>query len=110
MNNFATSLVEVEILLNQLEPKYKNKIPSSFWKYIQENKDKNYKFTINFNKPLEKQNLLPDTIAILTYINIEYLLNERQKNFFKQLLLEDEKIAESKKKEKYSTDIFNKKI
>ena len=88
-------------------------LEDAFMKLIddtQENKDKNYKFTINFNKPLEKQNLLPDTIAILTYINIEYLLNEKQKNFFKQLLLEDEKIAESKKKEKYSTDIFNKKI
>lgn len=108
MSNLSNSLVEVEILLNQLAPEYKSKIPNSFWEYIQENKDKNYKFNIDFNKPLEKQNLLPDTISILTYVNIEYLLNEEQRKFFKQLLSEDAKIAELKKKEKYNIDIFKK--
>lgn len=109
MNNFSKSLVEADVLLNQLEPEYKDKIPNSFWKYIQENKDKNYKFYIDFSKNLENQNIMPDTIAILTYVNIEYLLNEEQKKVFNQMLQEDEKISELKKKEKYSIDIFNKK-
>lgn len=109
MNNFSRSLAEADVLLNQLEPEYKDKIPNSFWKYIQENKDKNYKFYIDFSKNLENQNIMPDTIAILTYVNIEYLLNEEQKKVFNQMLQEDERISELKKKEKYSIDIFNKK-
>ena len=109
MSNFTKSLVEAEVLLNQLEPKYKNKIPNSFWKYIQENKDKNYQFYIDFSKTLENQNIMSDTVAILTYVNIEYLLNEEQKKFFKQMLIKNEEIAELKKKEKYSIDIFNEK-
>lgn len=109
MSNFTKSLVEAEVLLNQLEPKYKNKIPNSFWKYVQENKDKNYQFYIDFSKTLENQNIMSDTVAILTYVNIEYLLNEEQKKFFKQMLIKNEEIAESKKKEKYSIDIFNEK-
>ena len=39
---------------------------------------------------------------------MEYLLNEEQRKFFKQLLSEDAKIAELKKKEKYNIDIFKK--
>ncbi len=109
MNNFSKSLVEADVLLNQLEREYKDKIPNSFWKYIQENKDKNYKFYIDFSKNLENQNIMPDTIAILTYVNIEYLLNEEQNKVFNQMLQEDEKISELRKKEKYSIDIFNKK-
>lgn len=109
MSNFTKSLVEAEVLLNQLEPKYKNKIPNSFWKYVQENKDKNYQFYIDFSKTLENQYIMSDTVAILTYVNIEYLLNEEQKKFFKQMLIKNEEIAESKKKEKYSIDIFNEK-
>lgn len=109
MSNFTKSLVEAEVLLNQLEPKYKNKIPNSFWKYIQENKDKNYQFYIDFSKTLENQNIMSDTVAILTYVNIEYLLNEEQKKIFKQMLIKNEEIAELKKKEKYSIDIFNEK-
>lgn len=109
MSNFTKSLVEAEVLLNQLESKYKDKIPNSFWMYIQENKDKNYQFNIDFSKTLENQCVMPATIAILTYVNMEYLLNNEQKKFFNYIIMEDEKKAELKKKEKYNIDIFNEK-
>ncbi len=109
MSNFSKSLVEAEVLLNQLDLKYKDKIPNSFWMYIKENKDKNYQFYIDFNKTLENQSIMSDTIAILTYVNIEYLLSDKQKNYFKQIIIEEQKIAELKKKEKYSIDVFEKK-
>lgn len=108
MNNFYKGLVEVESLLNQLDAKYKDKIPYSFWNFINENKDPNYKFNIDFSKTLEEQSLLPDTIAILTYINIKYLLSDEQKSIFNRILLKDTAIAELKKKEIYNIDIFNK--
>lgn len=109
MSNFSKSLVEAEVLLNQLDLKYKDKIPNSFWMYIKENKDKNYQFYIDFNKTLENQSIMSETIAILTYVNIEYLLNDKQKKYFKQIIIEEQKIEELKKKEKYSIDIFEKK-
>ncbi len=63
----------------------------------------------NFSKTLENQSIMSETIAILTYVNIEYLLNDKQKNYFKQIIIEEQKIEELKKKEKYSIDTFEKK-
>lgn len=51
-----------------------------------------------------------DTISILTYINIEYLLDEEQKKEMLNLLRKDEAIAEQEKARLYnSNDIFKNK-
>ena len=50
------------------------------------------------------QTLNIDTVAILTYINMEYLLNKKQKQDIKQLLRKDEAILEKKKREMYNPD------
>ena len=100
-------LVEVEAVLERLEDKYKKKIPSEIWEYIKQNKDTTYDFGFDDNKPLENQKLNIDTIAMLTYINMEYLLDEEQKKEMLRLLREDEAFAEEKKKEQYKTeDLF----
>lgn len=50
------------------------------------------------------QTLNIDTVAILTYINMEYLLNKKQKQHIKQILRKDEVILEKKKREMYNPD------
>ena len=50
------------------------------------------------------QTLDIDTVAILTYINMEYLLNKKQKQHIKQILRKDEVILEKKKREMYNPD------
>ena len=97
-------LVEVETILEKLDTNYKNKIPNELWEYIKQNKDKSYSFYYDENTSLINQKLNTDTVALLTYINMEYLLNENQKKDIKQILTNDEAISEQMKKELYNPD------
>lgn len=107
MNNLSKRFTEVEYILKKLDISNKQKIPKGIWEYIEENKDKKYIVNYDEDKNLEEQNLNIDTIAILTYLNIEYLLDENQRKEMTELLRNDEIIAEQKKSKKYnSKDLF----
>ena len=80
MKEMNKRLCEVEYILSKLEKYYQEKIPKEIWQFINENKDKTYVYNYDDNKKLIDNNIHIDTIAILTYINIQYLLNEEQKN------------------------------
>ena len=97
-------LVEVEDILQKLDSTYKDKIPKEIWKYIRQNKDNDYSFSYNEKEPLMNQPLNIDTVAILTYINMEYLLDKKQKQDTIELLKKDEIFLEKKKREKYNPD------
>lgn len=110
MEDIRKRLVEVEYILKKLDDEYIRKIPKEIWDYIEENKDKNYIYNYDESKTLAQQKLSIDTISILTYINMEYLLDEKDKKEMEELLRKDYIIAEEKKKEKYnSDDIFKNK-
>ena len=79
MKDLNKRLVEVEYILKKMDNEYIRKIPQKIWDYIEENKDNNYVFSYDENKSLVEQKLNGDTISILTYINTEYLLDEKQK-------------------------------
>lgn len=49
-----------------------------------------------------------DTISILTYINIEYLLDEKQKMEMIEFLRKDEAIAEQEKAKLYNPEDLSK--
>ena len=104
MEDLNKRLVEVEYILKKLDDEYIKKIPQEIWDYIEENKDKNYIFNYDKNKTLVEQNLSIDTISILTYINMEYLLGEEQKKEMIEFLRKDEMIAEQEKAKLYNTD------
>ena len=108
MEEINKRLVEVDCILKKLDDEYINKIPQEVWDFITENKDENYVFKYDDNKTLAEQNLSIDTISILTYINMEYLLEEEAKRELLTLLKNDEMIAEQKKRKKYNPDdLFN---
>lgn len=110
MEEINKRLVEVECILKMLDNKYITKIPQEVWNYIDENKDKDYIFKYDNNRTLNEQNLNIDTISILTYINIEYLLEDDEKRELLTLLRNDEIIAEQDKRKKYNPDdLFNNK-
>lgn len=104
MEDLNKRLVEVEYILKKLDDEYIKKIPQEIWDYIEEKKDKNYIFNYDENKTLVEQNLSIDTISILTYINMEYLLGEEQKRKMIEFLRKDEMIAEQEKAKLYNTD------
>ncbi len=109
MEKINKRLCEVEYILNKLEKSYQGKIPKEIWQFINENKDKTYIYNCDDNKKLIDNNIHIDTIAILTYINIQYLLNEEQKKLINNKLLNDNSIFENNMREKYNPDNLFKK-
>ena len=97
-------LVETYEVLMKLPDEDRNKIPQNVIQKIRNNMDKNYKWKYDETKELSEQGLSRDTIAILSYINTEYLLNEEQKNVMKQIYMNNEMMAE-REKGKYNSEI-----
>lgn len=85
MIDYSKRLVEVDVILKHLSKSDYDKIPEEIKIVIRENKDKEYEWKYDKTKKLKEQNVSDDTIAILSYINMEYLLNDEQKEFVGKL-------------------------
>lgn len=85
MIDYSKRLVEVDEVLKHLSEGYYKKIPEEIVEVIKQNKDKNYTWNYDTSKKLKDQDLSDDTIAILSYINMEFLLNNEQKDFVNRL-------------------------
>ena len=85
MTDLAKRLVEVDEVLKYLSIENLKKIPDDIKKIIREYKDNEYTWVYDENKELKDQNLPRDTIAILSYLNMEYLLNEEQREFMDKI-------------------------
>lgn len=83
-------LVEVDTILNYLSQENYAKIPQEIIKAIKENMDKDYTWEYDESKELEDQDLNRDTVAMLAYINTEYLLNDEQKAYMEKMYQENE--------------------
>ena len=84
MIGYKKRLVEVDEVLEHLSEENLSKIPLEIRQAIKENKDKNYVWKYDETKELKDQGLSKDTIAILAYLNSEYLLNEEQKKIIEE--------------------------
>lgn len=104
MQEYSKRLVEVDEVLNHLTINEYSKIPFDIIKIIKENKDTEYKWSFNENKRITEQNLNRDTIAILSYINMEYLLNQEQREFMKKVHESNQKKLEEEKRLLYNPD------
>lgn len=107
MKEYNKKLVEVDEILKHLSQENYNKIPEEIKVAIAENRDKEYKWTYDDTKKLKEQDVSDDTIAILSYINMEYLLDEEQKKFVESLHEQNEK--KTINNTNYNVDIFNNK-
>jgi len=76
--NFAKALVEVDEILKYLVDYERKKIPNEVFEFIAKNKDQNYKWELDKNKKFNEQNLMEETLGILAYINMKYLLTNEQ--------------------------------
>ena len=109
MSDYNKRLVEVDEVLKYLSKENLEKIPEDIRKLIKENKDINYIWHYDETKTLKEQGLNRDTIAFLSYLNMEYLLDEKQKSFIEQLhRLNEQKIEEQKQKSYANKDLFKK--
>lgn len=89
--NLGRCLVEVEEVLRYLKEEDRQKIPKDIWEFILRNKDKKYKWEIDKSKPLKEQKLSTETLAILAYINTEFLLDDEKKELMKKIYFLNDK-------------------
>ena len=90
MVDYNKRLVEVDEILNYLSEEDLLKIPEDVRNMIKANKDNSYSWNYDESKPLENQDVSHDTFAILAYLNMEYLLNENQKDLMYNILNEND--------------------
>ena len=102
-------LVELDEVLEHLSYENLNKIPTEIRKAIKQEKDNEYFWKYDKTKTLGEQNLNRKTIAMLSYLNMEYLLNEKQKDAMKKIHDQYEKMNEEELREKYNPDNLFKK-
>ena len=111
MEELSQRLVEVECVLNKMNEQKIKKIPQEVWEFLNKNKDINYNFKYDDSKSITENNLHIDTISLLTYINMNFLLDAEAKKEMISLLNEDEIIAEEQRRKQYNPDsIFKNRI
>lgn len=107
---YEKCLVEVDEVLNHLSKEELNKIPEDVLKGIKKHKDKEYMWKYDESKRLEEQTFDRNTIVILSYINMEYLLSKEQKDLMEKLHELNEQNFANEIQEKYdSKDLFKNK-
>ena len=110
MIDYNKRLAEVDEILSYLSEEDLNKIPEDIRQVIKENKDKDYVWNYDESKELKEQGLCRDTIIILSYLNMEYLLNEKQKEIMRQIHEVNERKEEEKRIKQYPIeDLFKEK-
>ncbi len=92
---YSNALAEVDYILEFTSKSILKKIPKSFIKFIKNNKNKDYKVSINKDIPITKQPLKDETRAIMSLIYRSYLCTDNQK---KRLKIDD--MVEMKKQKK----------
>ena len=100
---YENCLVQLDEILKYLSDENLQKIPNEIKEFIKSEKDKNYLWKYDESKALNEQNLDRKTIVILSYLNMEYLLNTKQKEFIKR---NHDFNEEKLEKEKQESNIF----
>lgn len=73
--NYRNALREVYDILKNTDEDLILKIPQKFLDFIKENMNQEYISNIDYNVEIDKQNLLPETEAILAQIYNSYWSN-----------------------------------
>ena len=111
MEDIKMAYCEVDIILEQMEEEYVNKVPSELRKLFKEQKRMDYSPEIKADIPLADQNLMRKTIAILAMLNLNYWCeDEKEKQELIRMYSENDRKREEELREKYNPDnLFKKK-
>lgn len=102
---------EIDEFLNLLDEEQRNKIPKKLRAFFKEEKDNSYHKNIDANIEIEKQNLKEETLALIAFLNLQYLCdNKEEKERLQQIYAQNERVYQEMLHEKYDpTTIFKKK-
>ena len=100
---YAKCLVQLSEVMNRLGKEYLEKIPQDLRNSVAEQMDKSYTWNYDETKELNEQKLDRKTIAMLSCLNMKYLLNEEQKKLMDEYHRANEKRALKIKQENYNS-------
>ena len=104
---YKNAFKEVYDILGNTENELLEKIPIKFMDFIKDNMNVNFKSNIRFDEPIDKQQLLTETEAILSLIYRSYWATEAEKQEFAMRDQENFFEIEKKKKNEYQgKDIY----
>ncbi|MCM1230598.1 MAG: hypothetical protein NC489_10730 [Ruminococcus flavefaciens] len=78
--NYPKSYTEVLELLKYFDEESLAKIPKEMIEVFENNCDRDYDFHLDLNKPLDEQNLLQETRALIAVIYIDYLASPEERD------------------------------
>lgn len=103
MENVAYA--EIIEILNNIEEKYKEKLPNKLIDFFKENSAKNYEEHILKNISLNEQKLQKETIDILAMLTLNYWCNsEEEKAELMSMYSDNELKYQEELREKYNPD------
>ena len=109
-NEYAKAYTEVLTILKEIPKDEYEKIPNEEIQYYIDNCDKDYKFKIDKNIPLNMQNISKKTNAVLVNIFKDFFASEIQKDKLNTILRNNFWEEEENKEGNYSyNDLFSKK-
>lgn len=76
---YKQALAEVYDIIEILSFENKSKISLEFKKFVEENRDKNYKSNVKYGISIDKQNIKSETRIFLSYIYREFLCDSDKK-------------------------------
>lgn len=107
---YTKCLVQLDEVLNYLSTENLKKIPEEIRNGIKEQKDKEYIWKYDESKLLKEQGLARRTVAMLSYLNMEYLLNNEQREYMETIHKINEQKIQKENQIKYNQDnLFNNK-
>lgn len=103
-SEYCEAAVEVLGILNELEGSEFNKIPKKIIEFLENNKSKSYKPSIDFSEDVNKMVLKDKTRDILAGIYLDYLCKESEKQKFIDTIRKNALKYQEKIKEQYKTE------
>lgn len=104
MIDYKKRFVEVDEIIKNMPKEDFDKIPNDLISIIRKNKDSNYVWKYDKRKKIADQNLSKDTIAILAYINTEFILENEQRMLMRNIHYFNEMKNEGLKKKKFNLE------
>lgn len=106
---YQNALAEVEEILQNTEEELVTKIPNKIRQFIRENRNQEYIAQIVNDKPLNEQDILPETQVLLALIYRSYWATEEEKKEFAKRDSVELGREEEAKQNLYSNSIFDSK-
>jgi hypothetical protein len=108
--NYKKALKQVYMILKSLGKDIIDKIPIDMLNFIEENMDKDYFFVLDENIELEEQELMDETLGIISLIWRDYLCSDEERKKLQAEDSERQKQFENEQRKKYNPDNIFKKM